>query len=137
MVALSDGASFCIRPFYAAYPQADISRTRHITNAQPLVPPIGNINRSTNLKSLAIPEPFLGRGSPKLLPKLLEEMQLQIPMETTVLLLKSPGAEQLRTARLHSLAEGNEDFWPLLKLVICCYQQYASSSPANLNDARV
>lgn len=25
MIALSDGASFCIRPFHAAHPQADIS----------------------------------------------------------------------------------------------------------------
>ena len=64
-------------------------------------------------------------------------MQLQLPIETTVLPLNSPGAEQLRTARLHSLAEGKEEFLPLLKLVICWYQQYAPSSPANLNDARV
>ena len=58
-------------------------------------------------------------------------------MEIIVLPLNSPGAEQLRTARLHSLAEAKEEFLPLLKWVICWYQQYASSNPTNLNAARV
>ena len=108
VIAFSDGASF-IRAFHEAHPQADISRTRYITNAQPLVPPIGNLNKFTNLKRLAISEP-LGRDFPKLLPKLPEEMQSQFPLETIVLPLNIWGAEQLRTARLHSLAEGKEDF---------------------------
>ena len=136
MIAFSDRASFSIRPFHAAHPQPDISRTRHIINAQPLVPPIGNLNRFTNFKRLAIPESLLGRDFPKLFPKLLEEMQLELPIETIVL-PNGPGAEQLRTARLLSLADGKEEFLPLLKLVICWYQRYASSWKASLKDTEV
>ena len=47
----------------------------YITNARTLVPSISNLNKFTNLKRLAIPEALLGLYFPKLLPKLLEEMQ--------------------------------------------------------------
>ena len=137
MIAFSDGASFFIRPFYAANPRAEILGMRPITNAQPLIRPVGMLDRFTNLKRLAIPEPLLAqdrRGTrflPELLPKLLEQLQLQIPVDTRVPLLNN------RTARMHSLAKDKDIFLPRLNLIICWHQQYASSSPASWNNEQV
>lgn len=110
---------------------------RYISNAQPLVPPIANLNSFTMFKRPAIPEPILGPDFPKLLLKLLQEVQLQFFAETIVLSVDSRGAQQLRTARLQSLAESKEELLPHLELVICWYQQYASSGPAISKVARV
>lgn len=138
-IAFSDGASFFIRPLNAAHPQASVSRTGPIIPVRPLVPPIGSFDKFTNLKRLAIPECLLARNGHgtqfllKLLPKLLEELQLQIPVIPKDQPLDLFRDEELRTARMCALARDKDTRVPRLKMVTCWYQQYSSSSQADLN----
>ena len=117
MIAFSDGASFFI--------------------GRSLVHQMGNLGKFTNLRRLAIPEPLLARDaggtrySSNFLPKLLEEIQLQCPVEFQVLPLSPLGQQRPRTVRMHALARDKEIFLPRLKLVICWYQQYAPSDSAS------
>ena len=138
MIAFSNGASFFIRPFHAAHPQTGILRMRPYIFGSPLVPRIESLDKFTNLKRLAIPESFLARSPdemqflPELLPKLLEEMQLQIPVSIIDQTVEFFGRKWLQMARMHALAADKGTYLPRLKLVICWYQQYDPTGRAEL-----
>lgn len=138
-IAFSDGASFFIRPLNAAHPQASVSRTGPVIATSPLVAPIHNLDKFTNLRRLAIPESFLVRNFydthffSDLLPKSLEEMQLQIPVWPRNQPLDLFRDEGLRTARMCVLARDKDACVPRLKMIICWYQQYSSCRQVDLN----
>lgn len=139
IIAFSDGASFFIRPLNAAHPQAIVSQTGPIIPRSPLVPPINRFDKFTKLKRLAIPECLLARNGLgtmllfELLPKLLEELQLQIPVAPKDQPLDLLRDEELRTTRMYALAREKDTCVPRLKMVTFWYQQYSSCSQADLN----
>lgn len=141
MIAFSDGASFFIRPLYAAHPHARIPESRSIISTQihPVIPLVGSFEKFVNLKRLAIPESLLASQSTRtrsfhnLLPEVLEELQLQFPVVTGHEPLSLTGEEELRTEGMRALAENKNTRLPRLRLIICWYQQYASSTSPNLD----
>lgn len=124
IIAFSDGASSFIRPFYAAHPHTSISEMDSDIYAQPLILPNGNFEKFTKLRRLAIPEQLLARNSTatrsfhKFLFKLLKELQLQNSVGAKLQVLDHWG-QDLRTARMHALANDKEACLPQLRLVIC------------------
>ena len=139
IIALSNGASFFIRPFYAAHPHNLISEKSSRSYSQPLISPVDCFDDFTKLRRFAIPETLLARNGittgsfHRLLPKLLEELQLQFPVGNKIQALDHR-REEVRIARMRALAEDKEACLPRLKLVICWFQQYALTGLSEPDD---
>lgn len=138
-IAFSDGSSTFIRPFRAVHPFNRMHEGDFSVYSQPLRPPFCNLDKFANLRRLAIPEPLLVENGvmfpsfQKLLPKLLEELQLQYPVGTKGQATGHWG-EEVRIIRLRALAKDKEACLPKLKLVICWYQYHGSSSSPDLDN---